>query len=148
MNQNVKKVFFWIAIIGWILGLIVHLLSFTGYTSPIFWLLHIGIFFAWAPAIIALQKGAGNNISDFFNYFKSISAPKWLIIIAVVSFIYAFINFALFMESSTKDHDPDMFRGFSGHWMAFYGMAALILYPFGQKEEKKNTETSYMKNYK
>ena len=149
MNNNIKKIFFFIAIIGWILGLTAHLLSFTGYTSPTFWLLHIGVFVVWFPAMICLVKETGKSMPELLNYFKSISAPKWLKIIVAVCFIYAFINFVLFASSfQISDEDSDMLRGFSGHWMAFYGMATLILYPFGKGNNKKDGSATYVKNYK
>lgn len=150
MSNNIKKIFFFISVTGWILGLIGHIQAITGHVSNAFMILHFGIFIVWLPAVLCLKKEAGNSIPEFFNYFKAMPAPVWLKIIAIACFVYAIVNFLLFMApfQASPENDPDIIRGFSGHWMAFYGMAALILYPFGQKKNKKDTETTYMKNYK
>lgn len=83
--------------------------------------------------------------------------PYWLIAIAVAGFIYAGINFSLFATSQIgspeiKDgqfilqnhgqfiktiteqeyhhYQANIVRGFSGHWLAFYGIGLALLYPF------------------
>ena len=52
-------------------------------------------------------------------------------------FGYAFLNFFIFFiagiggaaeSGSDGDAPPVVFRGFSGHWMAFYSIAMAILY--------------------
>ena len=50
-------------------------------------------------------------------------------------FIYAIINFITFMiaapagqQAPNAPAPPVVFRGFSGHWMAFYSAATAILY--------------------
>ena len=87
--------------------------------------------------------------------------PPWLAKIAIAGFFYAFINFGLFMLSDKgtpeiKDghyflqnhgqitrqitekeyyhYKAGNLRGFSGHWIAFYGIAAAILFPFGKEK--------------
>jgi len=83
--------------------------------------------------------------------------PYWLIAIAVAGFIYAGINFSLFASSQIgspeiKDgqfilqehgqfiktiteqeyyhYKANTIRGFSGHWIAFYGIGLVVLFPF------------------
>jgi hypothetical protein len=83
--------------------------------------------------------------------------PYWLIAIAVVGFIYAGINFSLFATSQIgtpeikdgqfilQEHGQfirtiseqeyhhfraNIVRGFSGHWIAFYGIGLVLLFPF------------------
>lgn len=83
--------------------------------------------------------------------------PYWIIAIAVAGFIYAGINFSLFASSQIgspeiKDgqyilqehgqfirtiteqeyhhYQSNIVRGFSGHWLAFYGIGLALLYPF------------------
>ncbi|MBS3945508.1 MAG: hypothetical protein KGZ42_08415 [Melioribacter sp.] len=91
--------------------------------------------------------------------------PRWLTIIAVAGFFYAIINFVFFMTTShfgvpdIKDgqfilhnhgkliktlteqeyhhYKANEVRGFSGHWLAFYGLAAAILFPFGKQTGQK-----------
>jgi hypothetical protein len=83
--------------------------------------------------------------------------PYWLIAIAVVGFIYSGINFSLFASSQVgtpeikdgqfilQDHGQfirtiskqeyhhfraNIIRGFSGHWIGFYGIGLVLLFPF------------------
>jgi hypothetical protein len=89
------------------------------------------------------------------------NTPAWMTIIAFGGFFYATINFFFFI--STQHGVPDIkdgqyilhnhgqliktlteqeyhhfkanaIRGFSGHWLAFYGLAAAILFPL--KDQK------------
>lgn len=64
MNFKTKRIFFYIAIIGWVLGLIGHLLAITGSAPLAFLLLYPGIFVVWPPSVLILKKEIGNNILD------------------------------------------------------------------------------------
>ncbi|WP_146193491.1 hypothetical protein [Flavobacterium sediminis] len=99
-----------------------------------------------------------------FSLFKIIfkETPTWLVVIAIGGFFYAVLNFMLFTSSQpgVPDFINDQYvlqnhgklikviteqeyhhykanelRGFSGHWLAFYGMAAAILFPFNKSEQ-------------
>lgn len=168
-----KKILFFVAATGWMLGLTVHLLSLSGVDVmekvPFVWLLHLGIFAIWVPTILSLKKKKelrGNQDSSPFNALSNFleNTPHWLNAIAVVGFVYAFINFALFffsIEGSTAIKDGEYIlhnhghlikklteqeyhsyraqelRGFSGHWLAFYGFAVAALYPFAKKKRSE-----------
>jgi len=83
-----------------------------------------------------------------------------MVVIAAAGLFYAFVNFLLFMtmqngtpafkdgqyylhnhgklirnitEQEYHHFKANLLRGFSGHWIAFYGIAAAVLYPFKQK---------------
>lgn len=169
-----QKPLFYLAIAGWTLGLIVHLFSLADVDVtdkvPFIWVLHLGIFVVWLPAVLKLRKDEelkAYQQSDFWSrmnplgFYKIIfrHTPTWLIIIAIGGFFYAMINFWLFMDShlgtpDIKDgqyviqyrgelvkilteqeyihYKANEVRGFSGHWLVFYGFAAAILYPFNQ----------------
>jgi hypothetical protein len=168
-----KKMLFWTAVTGWGLSVTVHLLSWADVDVkswfPAVWLLHIGIFVVWIPAILQLRKNPAfqlqrqsglmqrlNPIESFKAMF--IGTPKWLTIIAIVGFYYAVANFMIFMvlihngspaiqdgqfvlqnhgqvlsaisEKEFHHFEAVETRGFSGHWIAFYGLAMAILYPW------------------
>jgi hypothetical protein len=167
-----KKILFYLALTGWTLGLLVHILSLLGIdvneTVPFVWLLHIGIFVVWLPVVLDLKKNTElqeyqqsgmlkkmNPIGFFKIIFKE--TPTWMTIIAVAGFFYAFINFMLFLatQSGTLDvkdgqyilqnhgqlikilteqeyhhYKANEIRGFSGHWILFYGVATAVLYKF------------------
>lgn len=167
-----RKFLFWFALTGWLISLIIHILSIADVDVtnkvPFVWILHIGVIVIWVPAILIMKKSrdlnkyANSKASakpGIFYYLKIIysSTPKWLLIIAAVGFVYAIINFNHFAAS--QPGTPDLQNGqyilqnhgqlikniseqeyhhykanelrlFSGHWIAFYGMAMAILYPF------------------
>jgi hypothetical protein len=167
-----KKYLFYLALTGWILGLLVHILSLADIdvteTVPFVWLLHIGIFVVWLPVILDLKKneelqeyqqsGMLNRINPV-GFYKIIfrETPTWMAIFVVAGFFYALFNFMLFFASqggtpSIKDgqyilqnhgqliktlteqeyhhYKANEVRGFSGHWILFYGFATAVLYKF------------------
>ena len=174
-----KKFQFYFAITGWTLGLIVHLLSLYDFDvtdkMPFVWVLHIGTFVVWIPIVFDLRKneklaayqksGVWNKNNPMeFSKILLINAPTWLKLIAIGSFIYAFINFIFFFSSQSgvpefkngqyilQDHGEiiktltkqeyhhyraNETRGFSGHWLAFYGFAAAILFPYYKPSTKE-----------
>ena len=167
-----KKFLFWLALPGWTLAVIVHVLSIAGMDLnekiPFIWSLHIGIFVVWIPTIFSLRKGEEfkqfqksslltrmNPLSLFKAIFKT--TPHWLTAIAVIGFFYAIINFLLFAlsqpavpdahngqyflenhgqiirtltEQEYHHYQANQLRAFSGHWIAFYGAAMAVLFPF------------------
>jgi hypothetical protein len=167
-----KKLLFYFASTGWILALLVHVLSITDIDIasrlPFVWILHLGIFAVWIPMILDLikneeikqfQQARKQNRNNSTSLFKIIfkKTPTWLKIIAVGGFFYAGINFILFSisqqgsatikegqyilhnhgqlirtltEQEYHHFKANEVRGFSGHWLAFYGIAAAILFPF------------------
>ena len=99
-----------------------------------------------------------------FDFFKPIlkNIPSWLIVITIAGFFYAIINFMLFIASRLGSPDiqngqyvlqnhgqliktltereyhhykANELRGFSGHWIAFYGIATAALFPFKLQTE-------------
>ncbi|MCU0350347.1 MAG: hypothetical protein MUF43_05880 [Flavobacterium sp.] len=104
------------------------------------------------------QSGMPNRMNPI-KFFKIIfkETPTWMIIIAGAGFFYASINFTLFISSQigTPDVKDGQFilhnhgqliktlteqeyhhyianevRGFSGHWIFFYGIATAVLYKY------------------
>jgi hypothetical protein len=91
-------------------------------------LLHIGMFVVWIPLVAfanrtMTKKGRGN-----FEHLLA-ELPKWARVATSGLFVYALLNFAYFMICTSqypKHQVPFVveLRGFSGHWMMFYGMAS------------------------
>ncbi len=179
-----KSFLFYFAVTGWILGLIVHLLSITDFDItdkvPFVWALHIGVFIVGVPTVIDLKKneelveyqqsGMLNRINPFeFSKIMFRYTPTWLTIIAIGGFFYTIINFMLFMnsypgapdvkngqyilhnhgrliktltEQEYHHYKANEVRVFSGHWLAFYGLAAAVLFPhwFKPREADLNPE--------
>jgi hypothetical protein len=132
--------FMYLAGLGLVLSVIVHVSALLGTPSPlgeIAWGLHIGIFIVWLPAVIV----AMSLVKDFKqkDYWKAAlrGCPKWMKNLTYFFFGYAILNFALFIileivsgnsKESRSGTPPNVFRGFSGHWMVFYCAAMAILY--------------------
>src|SRR5258706_7171333 len=90
--------------------------------------LHVGFLVLWFPLVICanrtMPKGGPNNTEHLFA-----ELPKWVPVAIKILFVYALLNFVYFIFSTR--HYPKngvpfslQLRGFSGHWMMFYGAAA------------------------
>lgn len=105
--------------------------------------LHIGIFIVWIPTVIVANSLARNhNRKDFWKVVLR-GAPKWAQYTMYGIFYYAIFNFVLFFLPifgvvNTPDQGMSMseMRLASGHWMAFYSAALVILYSAIQIQKK------------
>ena len=136
--------------LGLLLSALVHLTAVAGLPMnnyPYFWMLHLGVFFIFFPFVIALKNS--KHPDNAFGELTHIVPTKGLVFLAGLV-IYAFVNFGIFMAKS-QGGAPDIwndayvlqnkgkfikyiteaeyyalvineFRGFSGHWMFFYGL--------------------------
>ncbi len=165
-----KRFFAFLAAAGLLLSIVVHFSTFLGFDPisrfPLVWLLHIGIFVVFIPAIIAANKAPATKTTSSASLFPN--APRWLIVAVGVFFAYALINFVILMylmrDGSPTRRDNGSFaitdhgrfvrkiseqefhryqayevRGFSGHWMAFYciSMATLVSAARGEAKQEK-----------
>jgi hypothetical protein len=120
--------------IGLLVSLWVHIGAVMGRTvSSAFWVLHIGIFVVWFPAVLVAQRLVGNaNRKDFWKVVLK-GAPDWMRYMVYVFSAYEFVNFMISMgqaSSGGRHTTPSAsdWRGFSGLWMVFYSAALAILY--------------------
>ncbi len=126
---------------GFLLSLAAHLLALNGKSLPVggwIWMLHVGIFAVWLPAILINRRKGQNSLRKEDLGRAMNGAPRWMRGTLLVVFVYALFNFALFMGSTIgqsrghkKDRSPAppaVIRGFSGHWMVFYGAAFVTFY--------------------
>jgi hypothetical protein len=132
--------FLWLFVVLSAVGLVVSLWVHFGAVmgrrvapEPFFWILHVGIFVVWFPTVWVAQKRVGNlQRKDFWKVVLN-GSPEWMRYMVYGFGGYAIINFALFMlkapyGSSGNNPSTTEWRGFSGHWMAFYSAALAILY--------------------
>ena len=123
--------------VGLVVSLWVHIGALFGRRvapEAFFWGLHIGIFLVWFPAVIVSQRLVGSaNRRDFWKVVLK-GSPEWLRYLVYGFFGYAVVNFMLFMmqapigKSGGANPPAAVWRGFSGHWMAFYSAAFAILF--------------------
>jgi len=142
----------YLAAMGLVLSVIVHVLSFLGLPSPLgeySWGLHVGIFVVWLPTVLV----ANNMVKDFKqkDFWKAAlrACPKWMKNLTYFFFGYAFLNFVIFIisdaaggvsgKSEGSSTPTNVFRGFSGHWMVFYCVAMATLYSAIHVEEHDET---------
>jgi hypothetical protein len=94
-----------------------------------FFLLHVGIFVVWAPAVFAATR---LSTSIRFSWKVVLrGAPAWMRYIAFAFFAYAVINVFSFYNEHNHNFvgaSGNEWKGFSGHWMVFYSMSIVILY--------------------
>jgi len=128
--------FLGLAAVGFILSLWIHIGAVFGVrVAPqyFFWMLHMGVFVVFLPAVLVAQRLVGNTRrSDFWKVVLK-DIPLGLRYVVYASFGYALLNFMLFASKSpaggTGANPPaQVWRGFSGHWMAFYSASFAILY--------------------
>jgi Protein of unknown function (DUF3592) len=127
--------FIGLSAIGLVVSLWVHLGAVTGRRvapEAYFWILHMGIFVVWFPAVLVAKGRVGNiNRKDYWKVVLR-GCPDWMRYMVYGFFAYAVVNFALFMLQAPAGGSRNLtaveWRGFSGHWMAFYSAALAILY--------------------
>lgn len=129
------KPFLWplaiLALVGLAISIAVHLAALLGrelLPMSFFFLLHMGLFVVWFPAVFVAKKLKINN--DLKSMLRD--SPVWMRTMDMVLFVYAMANFAIFFiqSSSYGKKVPQVleWRGFSGHWMLFYAAAFTVLY--------------------
>jgi hypothetical protein len=127
--------------VGLAVSIAAHFAALAGYSiipgKKVF-LLHIGIFAVWVPTIIVWNMMAREVKQK--DMWKAVlrGCPQWMRYAGYVLFGYAILNFILFMVISPPPKQIDKqneewavpagVRGFSGHWMMFYGMSFAVFY--------------------
>ena len=146
-----KVAFSIFAVCGFFASLLTHLTTFFGINPakyvPWVWVLHLGIFIAMIPLLIAQRR------KKAFRQDMLAALPHWARYAITGFFAYAFLNFALFFflseggssairdgkyvlhshgqiirELSEQEYELQRayeLRGFSGHWMLFYLLPAV-----------------------
>jgi hypothetical protein len=124
--------------IGFVVSLLVHVAAWAGIAPPqAAWALHIGIFVVWLPTVLVSQGLTRDFKQRDFWTAALRGAPSWAPMVLKWLMGYAVVNFLLFMfQTGARGNDPALqARGFSGHWMIFYGAAAATLFSAGQLRE-------------
>jgi hypothetical protein len=130
--------------LGLILSILAHVAGLLGLSVPSAAVgLHLGIFVVWFPAILASNSLAKHAPRK--DYWKVVlrGAPRWMQYMTLGFFVYAVVNFILFISVAPRQPDsiggsmsPSEIRGVSGHWMAFYSAALAMLYSVMEIQKK------------
>jgi hypothetical protein len=142
------KPFLWffvcLSAIGLMVSLWVHLGAVMGRRvapEAFFWMLHVGIFVVWFPAVFVAQALVGDtHRRDFWKVILK-GSPDWIRYMVYGFFGYAVANFLFFMTKAPTggggaNPPAVVWRGFSGHWMAFYSAAFALLYSAARTEDR------------
>jgi len=130
-------VFIAVSFVGLVLSLWVHFGAVMGRRvapDALFWILHLGIFVVWIPALVIAKRRVGDpNRKDFWKLVLR-DLPDGVRYLIYGFLGYAFVNFFYFFiqesnePSGSGEPSAMVWRGFSGHWMAFYIGSLAILY--------------------
>ncbi|MGH8107418.1 MAG: hypothetical protein ACREO1_01695 [Arenimonas sp.] len=149
MSYLPRRIFGLIALCGFILSLGVHVSALMGIDVAAsfkgVWALHLGIFVVFIPFMLYSWNDFGTRPSLIEI---GATLPRWAFILGAIIFVYAVINFMLFI-AGTQGGNPaiedgqyvllnhgtlirhlsaeeyaafqaNSVRGFSGHWLVFY----------------------------
>jgi hypothetical protein len=137
-----------LGLLGFIASAVVHVYGLLRFPSPFGswgWALHVAIFPLFFPLVYYANKtkpeDAGRD--NITHLMKNLPAPVRLI--SKIIFLYAILNFALFMFQTSqypKKGVPEWLtqRGFSGHWMVFYGVISCGFLGLHLLERKNETQ--------
>jgi len=113
---------------GFVASVAVHLASWTPVVLPTWVMgLHVGIFVVWLPAVLVSRPLVADYPQRDFLRASLRGAPRWMYRAVQFTMVYAIVNFVIFIATGVRGGEAST-RGFSGHWMLFYGAAAAILY--------------------
>lgn len=135
-------IFVGLSAVGFVLSLWVHIASIMGrlLQGP-FFLLHLGVFVVWFPAIFVARQKVGNlQRKDFWKRVLR-GAPDWTRYFIYALFVYTFVSFVLSMAHTPTGEgqlNPSTWKQFSGVWMDFYAAAFAILYAASKQGLSRN----------
>lgn len=117
---------------GFFASVVCHLTAWLQIEPPLgkaVFVLHVGLFVLWFPLVFFANRTMPKPGRGNFDHLLAVM-PKWVRTFAYGLFVYALLNFAYFLFSTHKYPRnevpfPVELRGFSGHWIMFYGIAAV-----------------------
>ncbi|MEO2091992.1 MAG: hypothetical protein ABGY75_21265 [Gemmataceae bacterium] len=111
--------------------------------------LHVGIFVVWIPLCLLANRTIpkGKEATEGNMNHLAADLPRWAGAAMIGVFVYALVNFALFMWAARefprgKVPFPLELRGASGHWMMFYGWALCGMVSLRRLARKRAAEGS------
>jgi hypothetical protein len=105
--------------------------------------LHVGIFVVWIPLVLFANRTMPKPGRGNFEHLLA-ELPRWVRYFTGGLFAYALLNFAYFIYCSSQypKHGVPFsveVRGFSGHWMLFYGWAVVGFVALARLARKRKT---------
>jgi len=144
--KSVLYPFLVLAVCGFVASVAVHMLALAGIVLPgarLVWVLHLGIFAVWLPAVLVANRLTRENGGRFSLKLVLSGCPLWMVRALYILFAYAALNFAFLLIAMNSHPDPrdrpltSVVRGYSGHCMMFYGAAFAILYSYTHRKPSR-----------
>ena len=127
--------------IGLVASAVCHILSWLSVDVPsAAFVLHVAIFAIWLPLIHFANRTKPKTGRGNVDHLLA-ELPSWVNVAVGVALAYAILNFAWFMFASSqfpKNGVPKYveLRGFSGHWMMFYGWGLAGFAGLARREQR------------
>jgi hypothetical protein len=121
---------------GLLVSVLVHCMAVLGISSAnkgLLGVLGLGVFVAWVPAVLVAGSLAKDVPARQFWPAVMRGCPQWMRTAAAAFFVYAIVNFFVFMlqtmgKPPLPADDPLSLRAITGHIAAFYAVGMAILY--------------------
>lgn len=139
--------FQWLALAGFLATVVVHLMALLQMPVPpllqpyindaLYGILGAGVFVVWIPTVLAATAVShSHRLSRVAWSTLMKGCPVWMRNTVYGLFAYAFINFFLVLGVEHNAQGGGLVpRGFSGHWLLFYGAAFAVLYSITRRPE-------------
>lgn len=147
--RTFNYLFLALAALGFGVSLLVNVLAWLNIAPPFgnaAFVLHLGVFVVAVPLLLMAQQGSPTGERKDFWKVALRGCPLWLRRSVPVIFVYDVVNFLfLVLNARPKSYPvtstpPIVFRGFSGHWMAFYCLAFAVFYSWSQTNNAKTSK--------
>jgi hypothetical protein len=136
-----------VSIVGLLLSIACHILGWLDREPP--WgtsnfFLHAGIFVVWIPLIVFAQHTKPKGSRGNFEHLLA-EMPGWVRKASMGLLLYEVANFGYYIYC-TRQYPrnavpfPVLLRGFSGHWMLFYGWSVAGFVALGRLARKKGPD--------
>jgi hypothetical protein len=119
-----------IAAAGLLASMACHVMGWLHWEPPggkAVFVLHVGFLILWIPLVIFANRTRPAPAKGNLEHLLA-ELPGWARLAVSALFVYALLNFAFFLYATRQypRHGVPLsleLRGFSGHWMLFYGVA-------------------------
>jgi hypothetical protein len=136
-----------ISAVGLVASATCHLAGWLGADLPYgklpFAAMHVGVFLVWIPLVLCANRTMPKDGKGNVDHLLA-ELPVWVRVSVGVLFAYAIGNFLLFMWKAREFPKGQVpysleLRGFSGHWIMFYGVAWAGFVGLGRLARKRRT---------
>jgi hypothetical protein len=145
--KTVLYIFAIVSAVGLVLSIATHIAALAGTQGPLgdhTPVLHVGAIALGLPVVLVVARLARNVPRKDLWKAALRGCPRLMRYMTYGFFGYAVLNFVLFALTSprgggTGPMPPQVVRGFSAHWMAFYSISLAVMYSAAQVWDQGHT---------